>query len=634
MIIFRHFLALFLAIGLAFSSSAQAQDAANLCPVVFDAAALEALIIPPRDRAELASRLMDFVVPEPATTPPSYSIGDKETFFVVNDDQSFPIQATLRAIGEHIYLWVESANTDAISPASLEAMTREFDTRIYPETRALWGSEANPGFDGDPRIYGVFTSGLGATAAAYFSSDNSAPAGSIPSGNGHEMFMFNLDILSHNVDIPMVSSIIAHEFQHMIRHHTQPGMELWVNEGLAEFTQTYLFEDAGYFVFDFIYHPDTQLNTWAEEGSLRGYNYGAALAWMTYFYERYGIDALEQAAAVNSQRGLLAFDQALQAMGEPGVNNFFADWVLANALYPLEDAGVYDYASFSILNGVPPFTNTIEKLPASIADTASQYASDPYVLNVSDAASIEITIQAPSTVALIPDGGENQSRFMYSNRADMGDSMLTRTFDLTGLDHATLNFRLWYDLEDDWDYGYVMVSADGGTSWQILEGVQTTTNNPHNAAYGAGYNGESGGWVDETISLDAFAGQQILLRFEVLTDDGVNRPGMAIDDLEIPELGYFDDFETDCADWDAAGWANILNQAPQSAWVQVAQYGGGRLLNLTRELLDGEQAASVLMPGAWSIPVAAEAQEAVIIVSPFAPLTTVPMPYSLNVNVQ
>ncbi|MBE2183918.1 MAG: hypothetical protein IAE89_10870, partial [Anaerolineae bacterium] len=97
---------------------------------------------------------------------------------------------------------------------------------------------------------------------------------------------------------------------------------------------------------------------------------------------------------------------------------------------------------------------------------------------------------------------------------------------------------------------------------------------------------------------------------------------------------YFDDFETGCEDWDAAGWANILNHAPQSAWVQVAQHDGNRLLNLTRELLDGEQAASLLMSGQWSIPVVAEAQEAIIIVSPFAPLTTVPMPYALNVAVQ
>ncbi len=617
--------------GLLFGSHVQAQNV-GACPAPQNAAELEALPIPPRDRTELAIRLLGLASPQPAAAPPNYQIGDKEFFFVVNDDESTSVQATLRVMGEHIYLWVESDAANEISNADLEAIAHVFDTRIYPETRALWGDEANPGFDGDSHIYGVFTNGLGATAAAYFSSDNSAPAGTVPSGNGHEMFMFNLDVLAYGIDIPSIASIVAHEFHHMIRHNLQPGMELWMNEGLSEFTQTYLFDDPGYAVFDFMYRPDTQLNTWAEDGDLRGYHYGAALAWITYFYERYGIEALEQVAAANSQRGLLAFDQVLQQMGEPGVNDLFADWVVANAIYTLDDAGIYDYSIFWLLDGITPFVIPLDKIPATIAESASQYANDPYTLSVANASTIEIALEAPSSVAIIPDGGENQSRFMYSSRADMGDSSLTRTFNLTGVENATLNFRLWYDLEDSWDYGYVMVSADDGVTWQILSGARSTTHNPHNAAYGAGYNSESGGWVDETISLDAFAGQEILLRFEVLTDDGVNRPGMAIDDLEIPELGYFEDFEAGCDGWDAAGWANIANHTPQNLWLQVVQYGGGQLRNLTREMLSGDQAGSPLMAGTWAIPVAPEASEAVVIISPFAPLTTEPMPYTLNIN--
>ncbi len=622
-------------IGLLFAYRLQAQET-DTCPMPQNAAELESLAVPPRDRAELASRLMGFIVPEPATTPPDYQIGDKETFYVVNDDESVPVLTTLRAISDHIYLWVESAAASEISDAELEAIAHEFDTRVYPETRALWGDEANPGFDGDARIHGVFTNGLGATAAAYFSSDNSAPVGTTTSGNGHEMFMFNLEVLSYGVDLASVTSIVAHEFHHMIRNNLQPGMELWMNEGISEFTQLYLFDDPGYSVLDFFFMPGTQLNTWAEEGSLRGFHYGAALAWITYFYERYGIGALEQAAASESQRGLSAFDLVLQQMGEPGVNELFADWVIANSVYAaLENGGVYDYTSFPYLSDIPPFHIPIEKSPFATSFAAAQYASDPYSLNLPfGASSIDISIEAPASVAIIPDGGENQSRFMYSNRADMGDSTLTRAFDLTGIEDATLNFRLWHDLEDDWDYGYVMASTDGGAAWEILEGARTANHNPHGAAYGAGYNGESGGWVNETISLSDYAGQEILLRFEVITDDGVNRPGMAVDDLEIPEIGYFEDFESSCDDWEAAGWANILNHTPQNAWVQVVQLGSGDLLDLVRWQLNGAQAENALLSGEWSVPVADGAEQAVIIISPFAPLTTEPMPYSLNVNVQ
>lgn len=630
----RRLFAVFTLAGLFFGRGIQAQNVPT-CPMPQNASELETLPIPPRDRTELASRLMGFAAPVPVSAPPVYQIGDKETFYIVNDDESVPILTTLRTIGEHIYLWVESADHTAISDADLEAIAAEFDARIYPETRALWGDEANPGFDGDSRIHAVFSSQLGATAAAYFSSDNSAPAGTVPSGNGHEMFMFNLDVLSYGVDLPSVASIVAHEFQHMIRQNLQPGMELWMNEGLSEFTQLYLFDDSGWSALDFFFMPGTQLNTWAEDSSLRGFHYGAALAWMAYFYERYGIEALEQVANTPNQRGLAAFDQVLQAMGEPGVNELFADWVIANSAYEaLVDGGIYDYTSFSDFSDVPPFHLPVDKFPFSTAFAAAQYASDPYIVNLdSGASTLDVSIEAPASVVIIPDQGVNQSRFMYSNRADMSDSMLTRAFDLTGVEDATLNFRLWYDLEDDWDYGYLMVSTDDGASWQMLEGAHTSANNPHNAAYGTAYNGESGGWINETVSLSDFADQEILLRFEVITDDGVNRPGMAIDDLEIPEIGYFEDFEAGCDDWEAAGWANIVNQTPQSAWVQVVQLGNGSVIDVERWLLDGGVAENPLLSGSWSVPIMNGAEQALVIVSPFAPLTTEPMPYTLNLNV-
>ena len=74
------------------------------------------------------------------------------------------------------------------------------------------------------------------------------------------------------------------------------------------------------------------------------------------------------------------------------------------------------------------------------------------------------------------------------------------------------------------------VSTDGGKKWQILKGHTTDE--------------ESGGqrvrprldrhqrrrrktpkWVEEQVDLTPYAGKQILLRFENVTDDAVNGPG-------------------------------------------------------------------------------------------------------------
>src|SRR5207249_1828049 len=62
----------------------------------------------------------------------------------------------------------------------------------------------------------------------------------------------------------------------------------------------------------------------------------------------------------------------------------------------------------------------------------------------------------------------------WGNAADNMESTLTREFDLTGVDHATLNFSTWYDTERDYDYAYVAVSTDQGCTWQTLPGQHNT----------------------------------------------------------------------------------------------------------------------------------------------------------------
>jgi len=47
--------------------------------------------------------------------------------------------------------------------------------------------------------------------------------------------------------------------------------------------------------------------------------------------------------------------------------------------------------------------------------------------------------------------------------------------------------------------------------------------------------------VREKIDLTPYAGRPIVVRFEMVTDDAVNLPGLCIDDMRVPELGFSDD---------------------------------------------------------------------------------------------
>jgi len=166
----------------------------------------------------------------------------------------------------------------------------------------------------------------------------------------------------------------------------------------------------------------------------------------------------------------------------------------------------------------------------------------------------------------------------WSNRGDDSDMTLTREFDLTGVQKATLEYWCWYDIEEDWDYAYVEVSPDGGKTWEILTTPSGTPENPNGNSFGWGYTGQSDGgskaeWIQETVDLTPYAGKRVLVRFEYITDDAVNRPGFALDDVSVPEIGYFSDFEADGGGWEAAGFARHANVLPQRWLVQLVLFG-------------------------------------------------------------
>jgi immune inhibitor A len=589
--------------------------------------ALEQAHIPLVDPVALAKRLRGVgEIPPPPTSVPIRQVGDQQKFWVSNDEDNaeFQVTATLRVVGKHIYMWLE--NDTGVSDSDLQALADVFDNSIYDAVRNLWGSENTPGVDGDPHLYGLFAHGLGSDVAAYFVSRHIYPTQVYPTSNQHEMFFFNLDSIGEaDIANPQVESVVAHEFQHMIRANIQDNDDLWVNEGFSTFTQLLLYNDPGA-SYAFMYTPQTQLNTWAEEPP-RDAHYGAAMMFIDYFYERYGLDALRK-LSVDPGTGLDAFDHVLKGMGEPGVDSLFADWSVANFVFnPNLDQGQYGYKNLPENLPHPPSIATVDSYPFSYNGQSNQYTNDYYTLkNLNGITSLDVTLEAPDSVQLFPANAASGQWMWYSNRGDMSDTTLTHKFDLSSVDHATLNYKTWYDIEDSWDYGYVMVSTDGGASWDILKTPHSSDSNPHGNAYGAGYTGESTNWVDESISLDAYAGKNIQVRFEMITDDGVDQPGMAIDDVAIPELNYSSDFESDPGGWRAEGWIRVDNRLPQQTWVQAIEFSGSDAHNVqvTRWLANGSDH--------WTLPVNEGVDQVILAVSPFAPTTTIPMDYSLRVE--
>jgi bacillopeptidase F (M6 metalloprotease family) len=151
-------------------------------------------------------------------------------------------------------------------------------------------------------------------------------------------------------------------------------------------------------------------------------------------------------------------------------------------------------------------------------------------------------------------------------------------FDLTGLSIATLKFMTQYDIELDWDYGYVEVHDLTMDTWCTLPGINTVDTLPKNEGidnencpgdetdwgieptgyYEDGcwnaFTGTVTGWYQEEMDLTPFADHEIEIYFTYWTDPYTIGGGWFVDDVEIPELGVFDDFEG-VSDWVIdSGW--------------------------------------------------------------------------------
>lgn len=588
--------------------------------------ALEQTAVRLADRVLLAQQFRGVGdIPAPPVFASARQVGERELFWVSDssNDRDFQIPAILRVVGKHIYFWVEEGVE--VKDQELQILADAFDERVYPAVRNLWGSEANPGIDGDPRIYGLFAHNLGSSVAAYFMSRNTYPAEVFPASNEHEMFYFNLDAIgTEYLDSPFLESIVAHEFQHMIRTNIQDNDSTWMNEGFSTFTELLLYGSADS-VPAFLNNPQTQLNTWSEADSGRGANYGAATLWITYFYERYGEEAL-RLVSQDPGTGLDAFDHVLRQRNQPDVNTLFADWVLANFFFdPTLSDGRYGYELLPPRFRNPPVSGYLVEYPLEEAIPSNQYATHYFVASeLRDKTTLTIDLNTPETVPLLPTQPTSGQWLWYSNLGDSSDMTLTHAFDLTGVSNATLEFNVWYDIEDFWDWAYVAASVDEGATWKTLPGQHTLSDNPLNTAYGPGYTGESGGWLKERISLDDYAGKTIWLRFQMITDDAVTRPGMAIDDIRVPEIGYSSDMETDGGGWEAAGWTRTDNRLPQRIWIQLAQVNGDEA-QVTRHLFpDDGSTLSVILKN--------NIDEALIAISPFAPVTTQPVVYTLTID--
>lgn len=605
---------------------------------------LRLVTVPTRDLRDLALRLkpgLDLIPTTVNATPPSYNVGDRIDFWVhnVQDNSNSQITAELVHKTDVAYAWVE-----ADQPYDAEAIAESIDhfsQDVYPVEVAFFGSERNPGVDNDSQLHILHTARTGSGVAGYYSSADGYSRLANEFSNEKEMFYINLNWLNALRDYDSYETVLSHEFQHMIHWANDRNEETWVNEGLSEFAQ----EIVGYppdtvFARTFANRPDTQLNTWNESTADNAEHYGSSYLFMAYFAQRFGRDVTKTLVA-QPANGMQGIDAAL---AEAGLNEtaetLFADWVVANYAddpNALGLDGVYGYRDFQ--QSAPRLDETFDSFPVSTQQsTVANYAAD-YIL-LSGSGDVTVDFQGETVTQLTSTEPFSGERAWWSNRGDDSNTRLTRTFDLTDVapgESVEMEVTMWWNIEVDYDYGYVLVSRDGET-WTILPGQSTTSSNPSGNSFGAAYtgisadptdersNGDTPQWLVERFDLSDYAGEEIFVRFEYVTDDAVNMSGWLIDDMRIPAIGYSTDFEDGLDGWESEGWLLTDNRLEQRWLLQVLTLQDNILVDVQRYDVDDAGRATLPIQGLGN------GTTAVLAISALAPVTTEPAAYTYSIQ--
>lgn len=501
------------------------------------------------------------------SAPPEERIGSVHEFWTYDFDakKNVKVSATLRVISDHAKWWAAS---DVIADEAALRTTADQFERIYPVDRRLYGEEWTPGIDGDPRI-AILLARIPGNAAGYFSSSDELPLWVNEFSAEKEMIYVNA--LAARLATPNLYSVLAHELCHMIQFNKRVRSIVWFNEGQAQLCERANGFTGGFEQL-FLRQPDTQLNDWPELDDTSTLHYGGAFLLLEFLRQHAGGEDLINALMAKGVDTPADVDAVLRSRGKPGFEELFADFVAANALIGSSPEERYAYAG-AVRPATPaaPAAQDRVAVGGSLHNSVHEYAARYIELPRS---AFHLTFDGAKTARVIPTDAHSGKSFWWSDRADSLDTTLTRVVDLRGVRSATLSFWTWYELERDFDYAYVAVSEDGAR-WTTVDAQATTRTDPNGNNLGAAFTGTSGAsppsWLQQKVDLTPYAGKRIQLRFELVTDGAVNLNGFALDDLEIPELGWRDDAEGD-GDWSANGFVRSTNLVKQRYVVQVLRF--------------------------------------------------------------
>ena len=249
------------------------------------------------------------------------------------------ITSLLYLIGDNAYFYVEDGFYQSLNDEQkkefaedIKNLSQEFDDVIYPQLTEFYGSEWNPGIDGDKKII-VLLSRIKMDSGGYFNSGDEYPKIQVSTSNEKEMVYLNVNYIKS----ALVKSYLAHELVHLITFNQKNktygvAEETWLNEARAEYAPTFLDYDKDYEgsnlqnrVKIFVQKPDDSLTEWKGEP----YDYGVLNLFIQYLVDHYGEKILTD-SLWSEKIGVPSINAALKKNGlADDFSKIFTNWTIA-----------------------------------------------------------------------------------------------------------------------------------------------------------------------------------------------------------------------------------------------------------------------------------------------------------------
>jgi len=341
----------------------------------------------------------------------------------------------------------------------------------------------------------------------------------------------------------LYESVFAHEYQHLLHDDYDSDEVTWINEGLSmfsEFLTGYVVNQDNYTTFQEL--PENSLVAWGDQGGEEIVaDYGMVFLYEMFLYEKFGPSFL-RAEFLNQDNGITSINSTMASNNKWKKSSFadtYHDFAVAVLIDSAANKSRYGFKLLDV--GIDIGTPGAPNLDAFDTPGAPPWGTD-YVWIDGDPKDLGKLVFNGVDLNQSPTAWTSVDGRLYSGTGDEVDNWAI--FETTG--GGTLNFDTYWDLEDYWDFGFVQVSADGGDTWTSLadnEGLATDEYDPD--AYPtvianlpgltgwSCYYADSPCWISLSYDLGAYAGQDILVAFRMITDWATHYEGWYIDNVYV-----------------------------------------------------------------------------------------------------